>query len=50
MSEPALKYKNKAIFKQNYTKNCILLLKLPILAVSAKGKSRFSRFLPKKFL
>ena len=35
MSDPALKCKNNAIFKQNYTKNCLFLLKYPILAVLA---------------
>ena len=38
MSEPALKCENNAIFKQNYTKNCLFLLKDPILAVLAWGE------------
>ena len=35
MSEPALKCENNVIFKQNYAKNCLLLLKWPILIVLA---------------
>ena len=50
MSEPALKCENSAIFKPNYAKNCLLLLKWPILFVWLKGKSRFSRFPPKNVL
>ena len=38
MSKPALKCENNAIFKQNYTLNCLLLLKYPILAVWALGE------------
>ena len=38
MSEPSQKCDNNAIFKQNYTKNFLFLLKYPILAVLALGK------------
>ena len=50
MSEPAQKCETNAIFKQIYVKNCSLVLKWPILNVLAEGKSRFSRFHPKKVL
>ena len=42
MPEPAQKCENYAIIKQNYTLGLFLLFWL-------KGKSRFSRFPPKKF-
>ena len=35
MFEPEIKCVNNASFKQIYTKNCLLLLKWPFLAVSA---------------
>ena len=38
MSEPAQKQENNAIFKQNYTKNCLFLLKYHILAVLTLGE------------
>ena len=48
MSEPALKCENNAIFKQNYTLE--LFIALIMLLFGLKGKSRFSRFPPKKIL
>ena len=36
MSEPLQKWKQNAVFKQKYTKTCLLLLKWPILAASAQ--------------
>ena len=47
MSEPALKFENNAIFKQNYTLEMFIALKM--LLFGLKGKSRFSIFPPKKF-
>ena len=38
MSEPARKCENNAIFKLKYTLELLLLLKYPILAVSALGR------------
>ena len=38
MSEPAQKHENNAIFKQNYTKNCLFPLKYHILAVLTLGE------------
>ena len=46
MSEPAQKCENNAIFKQNYTLE--LFIALIMLLFGLKGKSRFSRFPPKK--
>ena len=46
MSEPAQNCEN--YFTQNYTKELFMLLKWPILVVSVRGKSRFSRFPPRK--
>ena len=47
MSEHAPKCENNAIFKQNYTLE--LFIALIMLLFGLKGKSRFSRFPPKKF-
>ena len=51
MSEPALKCENScASFKQTWTKNCLLLLKWPIIAFPALGGNLdFLDFLQKKF-
>ena len=38
MSEPAPKCENNAIFKQNYTIELFIALKMAILAVLAKGE------------
>ena len=46
MSEPEQKCGNNAISDQNCTFKLMFLSKLPILAVSAQGESRFP---PKKF-
>ena len=47
MSEPALKYENNAILRKTILQNCSLLIKRPILAVSAID---FQDFAPKSFI
>ena len=44
---PAQKCENYAIFKQNYT---LELFDCSLMLFELKGKSRFSRFPPKKVL
>ena len=50
MSEPAQKCDRNAILKQNYTLKLFAAFKMAIfLLFRFRGKSRFSRFPPKKF-
>ena len=49
ISEPAQKCENYASFMQIYTLKLFIALKWPILALPARGKSRFSIIPPKKF-
>ena len=51
MSKPALEWWNNAIFKENNTLNLFVTFKIVLfLLFQLRGKSRFSRISPKKFL